>query len=357
MKKAPSILLILLSVAALCQKLVDINKAGEDELAALPQIGKTLARKIVAHRPYASIDDLARADIPAPTRELLKSKVIVSRTLDEKSAGSAGNISAVRKEPSSGSGVRTRTTPRGSASAASVGAASKGGHSVSQEAKIQAMLAEAQAEKAAAYRAMSEALQDRMEAERIRTEAYQAMTEARQDRVEAERIRTGAYQARAEAERALMAAEAARQGLSATSSIPDRTEKAAEERQQLVEELAQIVKVDDTPRGIIATIPIELFSVGQTILSPEAKQKLAKIAGVILAHPGLKIDIRASQQSAGRFPLPETANLTRRADAVLGFLLVQGLPASSLTAAVQYRATPGVDLIISGDALGKPAPR
>jgi competence protein ComEA len=40
--------------------LIDINRAPADELERLPGVGRTTATRIVAARPFASVDDLAR---------------------------------------------------------------------------------------------------------------------------------------------------------------------------------------------------------------------------------------------------------------------------------------------------------
>ena len=46
---------------------IDLNSATESELAELPGIGPAYAKKIIARRPYKSVDDLSKAGIPATT--------------------------------------------------------------------------------------------------------------------------------------------------------------------------------------------------------------------------------------------------------------------------------------------------
>jgi competence protein ComEA len=73
--------------------LVDLNTATEKELDALPGIGKATAEKIIAGRPYASIDDLAKAGIPKATIEKITGLVTVGGTAagaSTKAAGSKG---------------------------------------------------------------------------------------------------------------------------------------------------------------------------------------------------------------------------------------------------------------------------
>jgi competence protein ComEA len=54
---------------------VDLNKATTEELEELPNVGPATAKKIVAGRPYATVDDLAKAGIPARVITAIRSKV------------------------------------------------------------------------------------------------------------------------------------------------------------------------------------------------------------------------------------------------------------------------------------------
>jgi DNA uptake protein ComE-like DNA-binding protein len=57
---------------------VDLNRASEKELEALPAVGAATAKKIIEGRPYASVADLAKAGIPAKTIETISPLVTVS---------------------------------------------------------------------------------------------------------------------------------------------------------------------------------------------------------------------------------------------------------------------------------------
>jgi hypothetical protein len=59
-------------------KAVDLNTATKAQLEALPGVGEATAKKIMAARPLASVDDLAKAGVPKATIDKLKPMVTVS---------------------------------------------------------------------------------------------------------------------------------------------------------------------------------------------------------------------------------------------------------------------------------------
>jgi competence protein ComEA len=62
--------------------LVDLNTATQQALDDLPGIGPATAKKIVAARPYKSVDDLAKAGVPAATIAKLRPLVSVGGSGD-----------------------------------------------------------------------------------------------------------------------------------------------------------------------------------------------------------------------------------------------------------------------------------
>jgi outer membrane protein OmpA-like peptidoglycan-associated protein len=121
----------------------------------------------------------------------------------------------------------------------------------------------------------------------------------------------------------------------------------------------------DTPRGLVVTMADILFASGKYELSQDANLKLARLSGVILAHPGLKLRIEGYTDSTGT----ESFNLTlssQRADAVRTFLITQGLKPDDVTSQGMGQANPvadnataagrkqnrRVEIIVSGEAIG-----
>jgi len=130
-------------------------------------------------------------------------------------------------------------------------------------------------------------------------------------------------------------------------------------------QLNAVLQTVDTPRGLVVTMADVLFASGKYELSQDAMLKLARLSGVILAHPGLKLRIEGYTDSTGS----ESFNLTlsgQRADAVRTFLISQGLQPGDVTSQGMGQANPvadnttvagrklnrRVEIIVSGEAIG-----
>lgn len=112
--------------------------------------------------------------------------------------------------------------------------------------------------------------------------------------------------------------------------LPARSEK-TELRRLLIEELNLVLETSDTSRGLVVRISDVYFNFNQDTLTPAAREKLAKIAGILVAYSGLSPHLEGYTDSIGGY----TYNLDlseRRANAVRNYLISQGVPATSLTA-------------------------
>jgi outer membrane protein OmpA-like peptidoglycan-associated protein len=108
-----------------------------------------------------------------------------------------------------------------------------------------------------------------------------------------------------------------------------------------------------------------LFDTGSYTLKPGAREKLAKISGIMLAHAGLTMQIEGHTDSVGGDDFNQQLS-ERRADSVRDFLAQNGVPASSITARGFGKTQPvasndtiegrqrnrRVELIVNGDAIG-----
>jgi len=170
-------------------------------------------------------------------------------------------------------------------------------------------------------------------------------------------------QARAQAEAAQKKAqdEAAKSAAAAAQAQLEQKQL----RAQLLTQLNAVLQTVDTPRGLVVTMADVLFASGKYELSQDASLKLARLSGVILAHPGLKLRIEGHTDSTGS----EAFNLTlsgQRSDAVRAFLVEQGLKPEDVTSAGMGQDNPvasndtgagrqqnrRVEIIVSGEAIG-----
>ena len=123
--------------------------------------------------------------------------------------------------------------------------------------------------------------------------------------------------------------------------------------------------VTAAPRGLVVNMADVLFDFGRYDLKPDAKIKLAKLAGIIQAHPGLNLAIEGHTDNIGS----DEANMKlsqQRGDAVRDFLVQQGLGADTVTAVGLGKAEPvadnstnegrqknrRVEIIVSGEVIG-----
>jgi outer membrane protein OmpA-like peptidoglycan-associated protein len=220
----------------------------------------------------------------------------------------------------------------------------------------------------------------RQEADQARAQAVAAQAEAERLKLEAEKSAAAAAAAQAEAEKARAAAQAEQQAaIEQRESAEADAEKArqaaakaeaekADLRAQLLGQLNSILQTRDTARGLIVNMSDVLFDTGSSTLKSGAREKLAKISGILLAHPGLTLQIEGHTDSVGSDDFNQQLS-ERRADSVRDFLAEQGVAASAMSAhgfgktqPVATNDTPDgrqrnrrVELVVNGDAIGKSA--
>jgi len=121
----------------------------------------------------------------------------------------------------------------------------------------------------------------------------------------------------------------------------------------------------DSARGLIVNMSDVLFDTGSYTLKPGAREKLAKISGIVLAHPGLSLQIEGHTDSVGGDEFNQQLS-ERRADSVRDFLAEQGVAPSTITAHGFGKTQPvatnetaegrqrnrRVELVVNGDAIG-----
>jgi outer membrane protein OmpA-like peptidoglycan-associated protein len=168
--------------------------------------------------------------------------------------------------------------------------------------------------------------------------------------------------AQADADKARLIAQQAQQSASQADS-----DKAAM-RAQLSAQLNKILETRDSARGLIVSMSDVLFDTGQYSLKPGAREKLAKVAGILIAYPSLNIAVGGYTDNVGGDDMNQKLS-ENRAGAVRDFLVLQGVATASVSAEGFGNSLPvasndnsagrqenrRVELVVSGDAIGSPA--
>src|ERR1700678_936200 len=209
--------------------------------------------------------------------------------------------------------------------------------------------------------------QQQLAVQQAQDAAQQAQIAAQQEALQ----RAQADAQRAQAEAAAANARAAQ--VAAEHSAQQATDQTEEMRERLKAQLSQVLQTQETARGLIVNMSDVLFDTAKYTLKPEAREKLAKVSGILLAYPNLKVQVEGYTDKIGS----EQYNLTlsqQRGDAVRAYLVSQGVSADNVTSTGYGLSNPiadnataagraqnrRVNLVVSGNAIGvqqsQPAP-
>jgi outer membrane protein OmpA-like peptidoglycan-associated protein len=278
---------------------------------------------------------------------------------------------------------------------AAVEAAAKEATETAEEARLMAVKqkAEDEAQAAAAAReakaradAEAEAKR-RAEAETARAEAEQAKAEALKMKQEAEAAAAEAARQKAAAEKAtaeavaqqqLLAAETdkAKQAAAQSDALRQQAEKDRQQaeydkqelRARLLQQLNSILATRDSARGLVANMSDVLFRSGSFELLPGARERLAKVSGIVLAYPTLHVAVEGHTDSVGSDDYNQQLS-ERRAQAVRDYFVQQGINSTAVEAHGYGKTEPiatndtaegrqqnrRVELILNGEAIGSNA--
>jgi outer membrane protein OmpA-like peptidoglycan-associated protein len=194
-------------------------------------------------------------------------------------------------------------------------------------------------------------------------QAQAATAQAESDMAESQAVSERAVSAaQADAAQSRLAAQQAQ-----SNAQQANTDKAAM-RARLSEQLNSILQTRDTARGLIVSMSDVLFDTGQYSLKPGAREKLAKVAGILLAYPGLNIAVGGYTDNVGGDAMNQTLS-ENRADAVRDYLVQQGVARNSVSAqgfgntlavasddnSAGRQQNRRVELVVSGEAIGDSA--
>ena len=203
------------------------------------------------------------------------------------------------------------------------------------------------------------------------TEAAEAKRKADEEaQRQAELSAAKQAQMRAEADAAAVRAQAEQDALKAKEAAANADAERARQqanalRAQLLEQFNRILETRDTPRGLVVNMGDVLFDFGKYDLRAEAREKLARLSGIVLGHPGLNLAVEGYTDTVGTDEINMTLS-QKRAETVRSYLLEQGLADANITAQgfgksspVADNSTPAgrqknrrVEIVVSGEVIG-----
>jgi outer membrane protein OmpA-like peptidoglycan-associated protein len=205
---------------------------------------------------------------------------------------------------------------------------------------------------------------------KARQDAEQA---ARQSKMDADQAKFAEQQQaaqRAQAEAAAAEAEASAQKArqeqaAAEQSAQQATQQAEQMRERLKQQLNQVLQTTETARGLIVNMSDVLFDFNKYTLKPDAREKLAKVSGILLAYPNLKLQVEGYTDNIGSDEYNQKLS-QERADAVREFLVSQSVPDGNISAAGYGKSDPvadnssnsgraqnrRVEMVVSGASIG-----
>jgi outer membrane protein OmpA-like peptidoglycan-associated protein len=228
----------------------------------------------------------------------------------------------------------------------------------------------AEADTANAVRQGNEANRQNLDAQTAAQRAEGAQSDAERQRDDADRRNLNAQATANDARQQQQVAEAdADRNRAAAASSDAQLQHAIADREELRARLLQqfnlILETRDTARGLVVNMSDVLFDSGKYTLRPMAREKLAKISGIVLAYPSLKLAVEGNTDSVGT----EASNQRlseQRAEGVRTYLTQQGVPEGSTNAKGFGKSRPiatndtsegrqqnrRVELVVSGEVIG-----
>lgn len=266
-----------------------------------------------------------------------------------------------------------------------IGTAARGATQMAEDARVLALRRQEQEREDAARKAEADARAkaeaDAAESQRREQEAQAQAAEDARRRADAEQAQAAALaqqqQAQAQADAARQATEEAQRQAAEAERLREDAENQRQEalrqkeamRARLLAQLNQVLQTRDSARGLIVSMPDVLFDFNKYTLKPEARERLAKISGIVLAYPDLKLQVEGHTDSIGSDEYNQTLS-EKRADSVVGYLVSSGVTPDHVTGTGLGKADPvadnktaagrqlnrRVDMIVTGDVIGTQAP-
>lgn len=214
--------------------------------------------------------------------------------------------------------------------------------------------------------------------EQAETEAAKAKVETAQTQAAADaaaaKAQADAAQTQAASDAALAKAQAETEAAKAKAQADtEQAQLAAQQaendkaalRAKLSQQLNSVLQTRDSARGLIVNMSDVLFDTNKYTLKPGAREKLSKVAGILLAYPGLNIEVDGHTDNVGGGEYNQNLS-EQRAGSVRDYLVAQGVASNSVTAKGFGKTQPvgtndtaagrqinrRVELVVSGEAIG-----
>lgn len=319
---------------------IAVKRSGEANLASERQASSDAQLRL-----QVQADDAARLTTQAQS-ETERAQAAANRARADMAANQSAANAAVSAAQADSANAQANLAANQTASAAAVNAAQA--NSAIAQADADKSRANMAANQAASNAALNSAQMDTAKAQAdmaanqtaSAAAVSAAQTDADQSRLIAQRAQEGEHQA--------------------------NSDKAAM-RAQLSEQLNKILETRDSARGLIISMSDVLFDSGQYSLKPGAREKLAKVAGILLAYPGLNIAVGGYTDNVGGDAMNQKLS-ENRAGSVRSYLVEEGVSNGSVTAQGFGNTSPvasndnsagrqenrRVELVVSGDAIGNP---
>ena len=315
------------------------------------RIAKSAGAETFASSSYENaVGKMKRADDLATMRHVDKKSLIAESREVVQTADDAREIAVKRID------ADRVDADRDAAAAQVADATAKSNEDMRARRNAEAASADANRRRAEAVQATATAQQQQQDAQAESDRNRAAAADANQAAANAQQ---GQRDAEAESDRNRAAAATSDQQLQ--QAVRDREEL----RARLLQQFNAILATRDTARGLVVNLSDVLFDSGKYTLRPGAREKLAKISGIILAYPDLRLAIEGNTDSVGGDAMNQELS-EQRAGAVRDYLAKQNIPLTSMTSRGFGKTQPvasndtaegrqqnrRVEMIVSGDVIG-----
>src|SRR5579862_6432290 len=320
----------------------------------------------IAH--IASADKYAASILAKASQQLLNAETLYRQKQKRETVEAAAKEATETAEEARLMAVKQKAEEEAQAAAAAREAKARADADAEAKRRADAEAARAQADQARiqAEKDRAAAEQAKAEAERMKQEAQAAAQEAARQREEAEKAKADAI---AQQQALAVETDKAKAAAAQSENLRQQAEQEKTElRARLLQQLNSILATRDSARGLIANMSDVLFRSGSYELLPGARERLAKVSGIILAYPSLHLAVEGHTDSVGGDDYNQNLS-QQRANAVRDYFVQQGIPAASVEAHGFGKTEPiasndtsegraqnrRVELVLSGDAIGNEA--